>query len=184
MNLLNGLTMNSALLQKALVVAVVTALVAGTAGVYTAISATDLAPAPGDESIAPGVNSFIADPDVVFANADVSTVGSSGAAVGDSPAGIEATSALPAVNNALTADNYSYTFEMAESANTDWQAGESFRIRVYGYDSAGPTNTLFATLYAQQAVIDDAAIDGVTVTVDTGVNASVFDNYDVIIDRQ
>lgn len=184
MNGLNGLMMSSALLQKALIIAVVTALVAGTAGVYTAISATDLAPSPGDESIAPGVNSFIADAEVVFANADVSIVPSSGGAVGGSAPGVEATSALPAVNNALTADNYSYTFEMKESANTDWQAGEDFRIRVYGYDSAGPTNTLFATLYVQQAVVDDAAIDGVTVTVDTGVNASVFDNYDVIVDRQ
>ena len=91
----------------------------------------------------------------------------------------------PAVNNALTADNYSYTFEVKETSDGDWLAGESFRIRVYGYDSAGPTTTLLTTLYARQDTNNAAAaVEGVQATVDLGTASSIYDHFDIIVDRQ
>ena len=164
--------------------AALAAIASGTLVAYTAISATDLAPSPGDEQITLAVNSYIADSDVTVDSADVTIVGSTAAAVGDSPSGIEADTGLSVVNNALTADNYGYTFVVKESGVDAWSTSEDFRIRVFGFDASGPTSTLLATLYMQQASADVGAVEGVTVTVDLGSSTQIYDNFDIIIDRQ
>ena len=150
--------------------------------VYTAISATDLAPSAGDESVQLGLNTFAADADTTVANSDIIISVAAASAAGDSASGIEATSALPAVNTALVSGNYAYSFEVKESGNATWQAGEDVRIRVWSLNSA--STTLEATLYAQQAVTDDGAIDGVTVTVDLGSNSAILERFVVVVDRQ
>ena len=169
-------------IKRSIVLAVLATMLASFGVAYTAITATDLAPTPGDENIQLALNSFVADPDTTLTNSDVSLVLSTAAAAGDSAPGIEATLALPAVNNALTAGNYAYTFEVTESGITTWGVGEDVRIRIYSTD--GGTTTLAATLYAQQAVLDDANIDGVTVTIDLASSTQIPDSFDIIVDRQ
>ncbi len=149
---------------------------------YAAISATDLAPSPGDERVLLGVNTFVEDPDTTFDNADVLINSATSGAAGGTAPGVEATSALPGVNTARSRGNYAYTFEVKETGNATWQAGEDFRIRVFSDD--GGVTTLEATLYLQQAVIDDGSIDGVTVIVDLGSTTTIKDRYDIIVDRQ
>ena len=160
------------------------AVISGLVVVYANIGATDIGG--GTETIDLSVNSFTGDTEVTVANSDISIVAATAAAAGTSAPGIEANVAtFPAVNNALTADNYSYTFEMKETANGDWLVSENFRIRVYGHDTSGPTTTLLATLYTQQASNNAAAaVEGVTVTVDLGLASAVYNNFDIIVDRQ
>ena len=108
--------------------------------------------------------------------------GANAAAAGTSAPGIESNDILPAVNNALTKNNYAYRFEMKESGATTWQLGENFKIEVYGDD--GATITLLATVYTQQATVDDANVEGVTVTVDLGSSSTIHDAFDIVITRQ
>ena len=171
-------------LYRAFLLGFVGAVLTGFIVAYANIGATDVGG--GTESIDLSVNSFVGDTEVTVANSDIGIVSASGAAAGTSPSGVEANVVtFPAVNNALTADNYSYTFEVKETSNGDWLAGESFRIRVYGYDSAGPTTTLLTTLYAKQDANNAAAaVEGVQVTVDLGTASSIYDHFDIIVDRQ
>ena len=169
---------------RAVLLGLVAAVLTGFVVVYANIGATDLGG--GDENIDLSVNTFVGDTEVTVSNSEISIVAATAAAAGESPPGVEAdVSTFPAVNNALTADNYSYTFEMKETADGDWLTGESFRIRVYGYDSTGPTSTLLTTLYAKQDTDNAAAaVEGVTVTVDLGTSTSIYDHFDIIVDRQ
>lgn len=161
--------------------AVITSAVVG----YTAINATDINPGgAGDESISLAVNTYVADSDVTIDSPEISISTATAAAAGDSAPGVEGDDTFPAVNDAITADNYAYQFVVKESGVATWSASEDFRIRVYAYDSSGPTTTLLATLYAQQAVADGANVEGVTVTVDLGSTTSIYDSFDIIVDRQ
>lgn len=171
-------------LYRAFLLGFVGAVLTGFIVAYANIGATDLGG--GDENVDLSVNTFVGDTEVTVANSDISIVAATGAAAGTTPTGVETdVTTFPAVNNALTADNYSYTFEMKETSDGDWLAGESFRIRVYGYDSSGPTTTLLATLYAKQDVNNAAAsVEGVKVTVDLGTSSSIYDHFDIIVDRQ
>ena len=161
--------------------AIVTSAVVG----YTAISATDINPGgAGDEQISLAVNTYVADADVTIENPEIVISTSSISAAGGSAPGVEAVDTLPGVNTAVTADNYAYQFEVKESGVATLLVGEDLRIRVYGYDSSGPTTTLLATLYTQQAVSDTGNVEGVTVTVDLGSGTQIYDNFDIIVDRQ
>ena len=160
-----------------LAAAIVTSVVAA-----NALTATDLGS--GTESIDVAVNTFADDADVEITRLGLFKSSTTTAAVGDSAAGVEATSALPAVNNALTRNYWAYRFTVQETGNTAWQAGESFRFDVYGDVSTSSETELLATLYCQQAVIDDSNIDGVTATVDLGSATIVHDTFDIIVRRQ
>ena len=157
-------------------------LMTGFGVVYSNISATDLGT--GDEDISLAFNTFVDDAEVTVENSAIGIVTAATAAAGDTAPGVEADVAIfPAVNNLLVVDNYSYSFDMRESAPGDWLVGEDFRIRVYGYDSSGPTSTLLATLYTQQGTAD-AGTEGVRVTLDLGSTTSINDHFDIIVDRQ
>ena len=160
------------------------ALVMSVGGVYTAIQADDLNPQGGPESIRLGVNSFVQDGDVTLERLGILINGAATSASGGSAPGVEASSSLPAVNNALIVNNYAYQFRVKESSATAWQSGESFKVRVYGYDSAGPTTTLLSTLYLQQSIVDDGNVEGVTVTIDLGLSAGIHDQFNIIVERQ
>ena len=149
--------------------------------VANALTATDLGNS-GTESIDLAVNTFADDADVEITRLGLFKSSTTTAAVGDSAAGIEATNALPAVNNALTGNYWAYRFTVAETGNTAWQAGEDFKFDVYG--DIGSTTTLLATLYCQQAVVDDGDIDGVTATIDLGSATVVYDTFDILVRRQ
>ena len=169
-------------LRRAIVFAAFATVFAGMGITYAAIVATDLAPTPGDENIALGFNTFVSDSGTELVNADLVFSTATLSAAGTSPPGVEATPGMPAIRNALTRGNYAYTFQVRETGNTTWQIGADIRIRLFSDD--GTTSKLEATLYAQQAVKDDAAIDGVTVTVDLGSSTSVPIRYDIFVDRQ
>ena len=176
--------LTSKTLYRAILLGVCGAIATGFVVAYANVGATDLGG--GDQNIDLSVNTFVGDVEVTVENSDISIITATAAAAGDSPTGVEAdVSTFPSVNNALTAGNYGYTFSMRETADGDWLTGESFRIRVYGYDSAGPTTTLLATLYAKQDTDNAAAaVEGVTVTVDLGMSSAIFDKFDIIVDRQ
>lgn len=149
---------------------------------YANINATDLDS--GNDETKLSVNTFVDDAEVTLVNAGITIVSAAASAVGDNAPGVEVHMNLPGVNNALTADNYAYSFIMQETIGDDWKEGADFRIRVYGYDSAGPASTLFTTLYTKQTVEKDP-IEGVTVTVDLGSPSAItYENFDIIIDRQ
>ncbi len=151
--------------------------------VVNALTATDLGNS-GTESIDVAVNTFQDDADVTVTRLGLFKSTTTTAAVGDSAAGVEATSALPAVNNALTRDNWAYRFTVTESGNTAWQSGEDFRFDVYGSVGSSSETDELATLYCQQAVVDDGAIDGVTATIDLGSATIVHDTFDILVRRQ
>lgn len=182
---INPLIRNS--FPRAILLGLIGAIVAGSLVVYTNIQATNLTPS-GGSGISLAVNTFTDDPEVTIDNASLSIVSASTGAVGDAPAGIEAGLSVPpypAVNSILTVDNYAYTFDMHETLGGDWEADtlNDFRIRVFGFDAGGPTSTLLSTLYAQQAAAD-GGVEGVTVTIDLTFNTAVYDNFDIIVDRQ
>ena len=151
--------------------------------VANALTATDLGSS-GTESIDLAVNTFADDADVVITRLGLVKSSTTTAAVGDSASGVEATSALPAVNNALTRNYWAYRFTVKETGNTAWEAGEDFKFDVYGDVSTSGVTELLATLYCQQAVVDDGAIDGVTATVDLGSATIVHDTFDILVRRQ
>jgi len=171
---------------RAILLGLIGAIVAGSLVVYTNIQATDLTPS-GGSGISLAVNTFTDDPEVTIDNSSLSIVSANTGATAGAP-GVESGLSVPpypAVNGILTVDNYSYTFDMHETAGGDWEADtlNDFRIRVFGFDAAGPTSTLLSTLYAQQAAAD-GGVEGVTVTVDLTFNTAVYDNFDIIVDRQ
>ncbi len=172
---------------RAILLGLIGAIVAGSLVVYTNIQATDLTPS-GGSGISLAVNTFTDDPEVTIDNSSLTIVSANTTAAGDSAPGVPVTgpSPYPAVNGILTADNYSYTFDMHETSAGDWATTtlDDFRIRVFGFDAAGPTSTLLSTLYADQASVDAGNIEGVTVTVDLTFNTAVYDNFDIIVDRQ
>ncbi len=182
MQLLNLKRFGGSVARRAIILSAGATLFASMGVTYSAIVATDLAPSPGDEAIDLAFNTFVNDVDTVITNADLVFSTATLSAAGESAPGIEATSALPAVRNALTRGNYAYSFEVKETGNATWQSGDNLRIRVYSDD--GTSSQLEATLYSQQAVTDDGAIDGVTVTVDLGSNTTVPDRFDIFVDRQ
>ena len=157
-------------------------LTTGFVVVYANITATDLGS--GNEEISLSVNTFVDDTEITVENSAIGIVTAAASAAGDSAPGVEPTvSTFPAVNNALVVDNYSYSFDMRESAAGDWLVGEDIRIRVYGYNSTGPASTLLTTLYTDQNTAD-AGTEGVAVTVDLGLTSSIYDHFDIIVDRQ
>jgi len=161
-----------------LAAAIVTSVVAA-----NALTATDLGNS-GTESIDVAVNTFADDADVEITRLGLLKSSTTTAAAGDSAPGVEATNALPAVNNALTRNYWAYRFTVQETGVTAWQAAESFRFDVYGDVSTSSETELLATLYCQQAVIDDSNIDGVTATIDLGSATIVHDTFDIIVRRQ
>ena len=163
--------------KRALFLGVAGALVMSV-GVVTTVTSTNL----GTSNIKLATESFTDDPDVSVVAVGVLKSGANAAAAGTSAPGIESNDILPAVNNALTKNNYAYRFEMKESGATTWQLGENFKIEVYGDD--GATITLLATVYTQRATVDDANVEGVTVTVDLGSSSTIHDAFDIVITRQ
>jgi hypothetical protein len=125
---------------------------------------------------------FSDDSDITLVRKGIKLVQTTTAAAGTSAPGVEIASALPAVNNALTQNNYAYEFEVKESGVTTLQSGENLKIQIYGDD--GTTTTLLATLYTQQATVDDVSVEGVTVTVDLGSATTVHDDFDIVVTRQ
>jgi hypothetical protein len=176
--------LTSKTLFRAILLGVFGAIVTGFIVAYANVGATDLGG--GDENIDLSVNTFVGDVEVTVENSEIAIVTATAAAAGNTPTGVEAdVSTFPSVNNALNAGNYGYTFTMRETANGDWLASESFRIRVYGYDSAGPTTSLLATLYVKQDTNNAAAaVEGVLVTIDLGLTNAIYDKFDIIVDRQ
>ncbi|MFQ6029263.1 MAG: hypothetical protein ACE5Q6_17440 [Dehalococcoidia bacterium] len=169
---------------RAILLGILGAIITGFIVAYANVGATDLGG--GDEDIDLSVNTFVGDIEVTVENSEVAIVTANAAAAGTTPTGVEANVAtFPLVNNVLNAGNYSYTFNMRETADGDWLAGESFRIRVYGYDSSGPVTSLLATLYSKQDTDNAAAaVEGVKVTVDLGMSSAIYDKFDIIVDRQ
>ncbi len=168
--------------KRGILLAAFATLLASVGVTYAAITATDLAPTPGDEAVLLGLNTFVADPDTEFASADIAISIASASAAGDSQPGVEADSTLPAVNNPVTRGNYGYTFVVRETSNTAWGADEDRRVRIWSDD--GTTTTLEATLYIRQATVDGGAIDGVTLTIDLGSTTTIDDRYDIVVDLQ
>ena len=106
-------------------------------------------------------------------------------AAGDVPPGVEANSAAyPDVRTSLTTGNYTYMFDMHELTIGGWtnDLPDNFTIQVYGYD--GASTTLLATLYSQQAQEKTQAIEGVTVSVDSGSTDQYALTYSIVISRQ
>lgn len=176
--------LTSKALYRAILLGILGAIVTGFIVAYANVGATDLGG--GDENIDLSVNTFVGDVEVTVENSEVAIVTANASAAGSTATGVEAdTATFPAVNNTLNAGNYSYTFNVRETSDGDWLAGESFRIRVYGYDASGPSTTLLATLYAKQDTNNAAAaVEGVKVTIDLGLSTAIFDKFDIIIDRQ
>ena len=173
---------SSALTRATLLGLVGALLMTGFVTVYTNVSATSLGS--GDDKISLAFNTFVNDTEVTVENSSISVVTSGASAAGESSPGVEAgVATFPAVNNTLIVDNYSYSFDVRESAANDWLVGEDLRIRVYGYDASGPTSTLLGTFYTKQ-VTADAGTEGVRVTVDLGSATSIPDHFDIIIERQ
>jgi len=125
---------------------------------------------------------FSDDADVIVTSVGLSKSISNVAPVGASAPGVEATNDLPRIHNTLHAGNYEYTFQVKEAAVDSWKAGEEFMVEVYGGGTTDPD--LLATLYTQQAEANEAAIDGVTVTVDLGSPNSIPDNLDIVVSHQ
>ena len=163
--------------KRAIILGVAGALVMSV-GVVTTVTSTNL----GTSNIKLATESFTDDPDVSITAVGVLKSGANAGAAGTSAPGIEGDDTLPGVNNALTKNNYAYRFEMKESAPTVWQLGENFKIEVYGDN--GVTAALLATLYTQQTTVDDATVEGVTVTVDLGSSNTIHDAFDIVISRQ
>lgn len=180
--LLKGLKLNP--LYLIVLVGMIMAFVSSIGVVFSAIQADNLDPDGNPENVRLGVNSFVQDTSVTLERLGIFINTGTTAAVGDSAPGVEATTSFATVNNAGVLDNYAYQFRVKESSVAAWSAGTKFRIRVFGYDSAGPTSTLLATLYAQQSVVDDLAIEGITVTVDLGMSTAIHDSFDIIVQPQ
>ena len=149
--------------------------------VVNAVSSTNL----GSQTLKLARETFSDDADVaVFAkqilkikNSDVASP------AGDTTPGVEAAAGLPQINNNLIKNNYAYEFEVKEAANNSWQSGENFKIEVYMDD--GTTTSLLATLYTKQVdLVDDGAIEGVTVVVDNGQSNAIGDIFSIVITRQ
>ena len=183
MNTLFGKTIASMPLRRATLFGLVGALLmTGFVTVYANISTTDLGT--GDDEISLAFNTFVNDSEVTVENSSIDIVTAAASAVGDSAPGVEsAVATFPAVNNALVVDNYSYSFDMRETASGDWLANENFKIKVFGYNSTGPTSTLLGTFYSKQ-ITADAGTEGVRVTVDLASSSSIPDHFDIIIERQ
>jgi len=106
-------------------------------------------------------------------------------AAGDTPPGVEAnTAAYPDVRTSLTTGNYTYMFDMHELTVGSWtnDLPDNFTIQVYGYD--GASTTLLATLYSKQAQEKTQAIEGVTVSVDSGSTVQDAITWSIAISRQ
>lgn len=165
-------------LRKAVSLGLIAALLAGFAAVNT-VTSTNL----GTESVKLSSETFSDDTDVNIIGKGVKIIeAAAAAAAGGSAPGVEVTSVLPAVNNALVLDNYAYEFEVKEVGNTSFQSAENLKIEVYGDD--GSSTTLLATLYSQQGTVDDASVEGVTVTVDLGSSTAIHNSYNIVVSRQ
>ena len=184
MNFLQTLLTGRGMMSRALLLGLIGGVMMGSSVVFTTIAATDLNSSGGDEQIALGVNSFVNDTDLTMARLGIFITDSTTSAAGDSAPGVEASSALPAINNALTVDNYAYRFTVKETNSTTWQSGEDYKIRVFAYDSDSASSSLLATLYFQQAAVDDANVEGITATIDLGLQTGIYDHFDIIAERQ
>lgn len=102
--------------------------------------------------------------------------------VGDTAPGLEATSAIPQVNNNLVRNKFAYQITVKEAAVNSWQSGENFKIDIW--EDNGTTNSLIATLYTKQLVVDDASIEGVKVVASNGSATVVGNVFKIVITRQ
>ena len=176
---------NRKALRRAIILGALTALLTSSMVVYTTISATDLNPGgAGDEDIAIAVNTYVVDTEITIQDPDLKITFTTQTATGTTTPGDEPTSSFPEVRTALTADNYAHTFRVQEAGVADWLTSEDFRVRVYGHDASGPTTTQLGTLYIDQNTAEAGSVEGVQVTVDLGSSTVVYDNYDIIVDRQ
>ena len=176
-------------MQRVILFGILAALLTSTVGVYTIISATDLNPGgAGDEDIALAINTYVADADVTITSPDLAVTTVDLASAGTTTAGaVEAATPAGDVRGVLVAGNYQYTFKVIESGVDTWTtpSTDQFRIRVWGHDFVGTeTSTLLGTLYTTQVTADAGSVEGVNVTVDLGSATRVYDNYNIIVDRQ
>ncbi len=171
--------LTSTAMGRALIFGVIAALLtSGGITIATTVTSGDL----GTSSVKLTGQTFSDDADVTVTAVGVIVNGSTGSAAGDSAPGVEVTSSLPAVNNALTKGNYAYKVQVKEASATSFQLGENLKIEVYGDD--GSTTSLLATHYTQQSTVDDANVEGVTVTTDLGSSSTIHSSFDVIVSRQ
>ena len=171
--------------RRAVIIAAIFAMLASTLGAYTLITATDLNPAgSGDERISLAGNSYLDDGDTFVSKADLIVNLATAGALGTTPSGVEVATPAADIRTALTAGNYAYTFEVREATVDSWSTNEDIRIRIWGYDTIGPTSTLLGTLYAQQGSADALNLEGVKATLDLASASQTYDSYNIIIDRQ
>jgi hypothetical protein len=125
--------------------------------------------------------SFSDDPDVAVTPMGISKIGASAAAVG-AVAPVEVAWDVPALRSTLNRNNYAYRFKLEEKKANSFQLNENLKIEVYGDN--GWATTLLATLYTQQAAVDDSKVEGVIVTIDLGSTTSAPDRFDIVVSRQ
>ena len=93
--------------------------------------------------------------------------------------GREATVSNPITRNRQFKGNLAYMALLQESVPDAWPAGRIYRVNVYGDGS------LISTLYFQNAKVDDAAVEGVNLRVDLGIQSliSAPKTYSTIVTR-
>ena len=149
-----------------------------------AVVSTMSSPSLGASSIKLVRETFSSDPDVVV-HADYNEITknpTNQSAVGDSAPGEEAKNSLPVILTALIKGNFRYQFVVKEAEVNSWQAGDRFKVDVYGDN--GVSNDLLATLYLKQDTVDNTKIEGVTVQVDSGSPDEFPDIFSIVITRQ
>ena len=169
---------------RTLALAVLAAVIYSGVAISQALTATDLGG--GTESIRIERETFETGLEdiLVVDNRQLVLQATDETAAGDTPPGVEAATApYPDVRTSLTTGNYTFAFDVHEIINDGWQKGvDNFTYQVYGYD--GVDTTLLATLYSQQDKERSQAIEGVTVSVDSGSTVQDAITFSIVVSRQ
>ncbi|MEK7281324.1 MAG: hypothetical protein AAB037_03095 [Chloroflexota bacterium] len=154
----------------------VLAILAGVLIASMAVVATLAVDNLGTKVIRPGSEEFSLDADSTIVNTAISKAAATTAASGDTTPGSDATIGLVQINEALTADNWTYKFEVIESGVNTWGATRTYKVEVYA-DGVAQT-----TLYFNNATINAATVEGVTVKVDLG-SGNLPDTMSVVVTK-